>query len=116
MDKGFSKAKKIVEKLRKGLSISQIAKEEGINRHSVSLVKQTIELLRNGRTATIKENIRLHERLQELKGENEALKRKANLFLTLTIVLLIVVLVMAILHCTWCKPLLEWLPLSKHSL
>ena len=80
MDKGFSKAKKIVEKFRKGLSISQIAKEEGINRYSVSLVKQTMELL---------------------EEENQDLRRETNFFLILSIILLIALLGVVILCLIW---------------
>jgi len=38
------KLKKIIRKIEEGKSISEIAKEEKINRYSISLVKQTKEL------------------------------------------------------------------------
>lgn len=41
----MEKVKNIIEKIEKGISVSEIARQEKVNRHSISLVKQCYEYM-----------------------------------------------------------------------
>ncbi|MDQ7055264.1 MAG: hypothetical protein Q9M89_01645 [Persephonella sp.] len=67
----MEKAKRILQKLKEGKSIRQIAIEEKINRYSVSLIKQTAEIY--------EEKIQnLDKEVQQLTAENKKLKENIS--------------------------------------